>query len=128
MANVDEPAGKSREWNFHPNLPISMSPVFDFPPKYKASTDWLLGTWLKLTPPISHLLFAVVCYNLFLPSTVEMQQVAWPWLLQVSLINFGSVVLLAGVLHAYLYIFSFQKNASEIRLSANGKKHALYFR
>ena len=78
---VEIPAGQSREWNFHPDLPISMSPVFDVPPKPAKAIGWLLGTWIKLTPPVNHLLFAIVCTSLFLPSmqTMHTQVTFWSY-------------------------------------------------
>lgn len=103
-----EPAGKSREWNFHPALPISMSPVFDLPPKPKAALRWLLGTWTKLTPPVSHLTCAVVAFFLFWPSMDTMTTLTWGWPLQVFAINFGAAVILAGALHYYLFILRAQ--------------------
>lgn len=102
------PAGQSREWNFHPQLPISMSPVFDIPLKPKSALDWLVGTWLKLTPPVSHLIFALVATFALLPPLQAMQQFRWEWMVQLFAINFGAVLLLAGTLHCYLYVFGAQ--------------------
>lgn len=101
-------AGKSKEWNYHPTLPISMSPVFDIPPKPKAAFDWLLGTWLKLTPPVSHLMFAIVATLFFLPTLTEMQTLNWNWVLRVAAINYCAVIILAGCLHAYFHTFAGQ--------------------
>lgn len=105
---MNEPAGQNQEWNYHPALPITMSPVFDVPPKPKAALNWLFGTWLKLTPPVSHLLFAIVAYTFFWPSMAMMQTFSWSWATQIFVINFGATVLLASVLHSYLYVFSGQ--------------------
>lgn len=105
---IESPAGQSREWNFHPDLPISMSPVFDVPPKPAKAVGWLLGTWTKLTSPVSHLFFAIVCTVFFLPSMQTMQQLSWQWVLQLFVINFSAVVILAGVLHWYLHIYAGQ--------------------
>lgn len=104
-----EPAGKSREWNFHPALPISMSPVFDIPPKPKAALHWLVGTWLKLTPPVSHLVFALVAFAFFWPTTGTMENLTFGWPLQIFAINFAATLILAGTLHSYLFIFAGQE-------------------
>lgn len=108
-ADVERPAGSSKEWNFHPDLPISMSPVFDVPPKPKAAAVWLFGTWLKLTPPVSHLFFALIATFFLLPSITEMQNIQWGWILRITSINLLSVLLLAGSLHFYLHVLSAQK-------------------
>lgn len=114
MSSVDETGPdaqpvKLREWHFHPKLPISMSPAFDIPPRPKAALAWLFGTWLKLTPPVSHMIFALVAYAFLWPSSIEaMQQLSWTWPAQIFAINFGAVLILAGALHTYLFIFAGQ--------------------
>lgn len=102
-------AGQSREWNFHPDLPIQMAPFFDLPFKLRASARWLANTWLKVTPPINHLAFAVVVYLFLLPAMPEMQVLSWGWTAQVFAINFGAVLILAGALHYYLYVVAGQQ-------------------
>lgn len=111
MASVEDPIppGTSREWNFHPQLPIEMSPVFDTPPKPKAALAWLLGTWTKLTPPVNHLAFALVAYFFLWPSLATMQTYSADWIIQVFAINFASATILATALHVYLYVFAGQK-------------------
>ncbi len=100
---------KSSGWNFHPTLPISMSPVFDIPPDPKAAWQWIANTWLKLTPPVCHLLCAVIAYWFFWPSLASMQVVEARWMLQVFAVNFSALLVLAGSLHLYLYVFAAQK-------------------
>lgn len=104
-----EPAGKSREWNYHPNLPIAISPVFDIPPAPKAAMAWLFGTWCKLTPPVNHLFFALITYTFLWPSMTTMQVLGWEWGAQIFAVNFGAVSILAGALYSYLYIFEGQE-------------------
>ena len=63
MTNVEstnpesEISEKLSEWNYHPALPITLSPVFDIPPKPKAALNWFINTWLKITPPVNHMIF-----------------------------------------------------------------------
>jgi len=103
-----EQAGRSRDWNFHPALPIKMSPVFDVPPKPKAALGWLSGTWLHRTPPVNHLICAVLVYLVLWPSMAHIPSGgAWVW--QVITINFGLVALFATALHLYLYVFAGQQ-------------------
>lgn len=103
------PAGKSKVWNYHPALPISMSPVFDLPPKPRAAIAWVMGTWLKITPPVNHLLCAIIVYTFLWPSLPDMQQFSWEWVGQIFAINAGAAILLAGVLHLYLFVFAGQE-------------------
>ena len=104
-----EPAGQSREWNFHPALPIKMSPVFDIPPRPKAALAWISATWLKLTPPVNHLICAIFAFAFLLPALPVMQTFSWDWVLQIIALNFGAVLIFAGALHVYLYVLAGQK-------------------
>ena len=103
------PAGRSRVWNHHPALPIGMSPVFDLPPKPKAAFAWLLGTWSKLTPPVSHLVFAIIAFALFWPDMAVMDDLSWGWMAQIFAVNFCATVILAGALHLYLFVYKGQE-------------------
>ncbi|WP_282077754.1 sterol desaturase family protein [Epibacterium ulvae] len=108
--NIEQvPAGQSKAWNFHPKLPIDMSPIFDLPPKPKASLKWLLGTWLKFSPPVNHLIFALITVYFFMPSPEEMQHFSADWMLKIAAILFGSIILLGTALHLYLYVLAGQK-------------------
>jgi len=112
VSNAPEPtqehAGQSKDWNYHPDLPIAMSPVFDLPPKPRAALGWLAGAWLKLTPPVNHLVWAVVVFLFFLPSIDSMQVLSAGWMAQIFAINLGAMLVLAGGLHLYLYVIAGQ--------------------
>jgi len=108
-AGPEIPAGSSREWNFHPALPIDMSPVFDLPPKPKATAAWLLGTWTKLSPPVSHMVFALIVYLWVWPAMVQIQAGGTGWMLQILTANLSAALILGTSLHLYLYTFSGQK-------------------
>ena len=103
-----EPVGPSRDWNYHPKLPIDMSPVFDLPPRPKAAFAWLIGTWFKVAPPLSHIIVAVLTVALFLPTMADMQTLSWNWVGRIAAINFGWTILLASALHLYLFVFCAQ--------------------
>lgn len=103
------PAGASKAWNFHPKLPIAMSPVFDIPPKPCAALSWLIGTWFKLAPPLSHIVLAVIIVAFLLPAMEVMRTLDAGWMLQIAAINFGFPIVLGAALHTYLYVFAGQQ-------------------
>jgi len=109
MDGAEIPAGTSPEWNFHPKLPIALSPVFDLPPKPKASLVWLLRTWTKLSPPVSHMVFALIAFWFFWPSQTEMRTLTPDWMLTIFSVNLGAALILGTALHLYLYTFSGQQ-------------------
>lgn len=55
------------------------------------------------------MLFAIVAYWLFWPSTATMQQLALPWMLQILAINMAAVMILAGAMHTWLYVVAGQE-------------------
>ena len=115
---------KSNGWNFHPPLPIAMSPVFDVPPKPAAAWRWIVNTWCKLTPPVFHLLCALIAYGILWPSLESMRLFEWRWMLQILSINFAAVLILAGSLHLYFYVWSAQKTRLkfDIRVMERSKR------
>ena len=42
------PEGKSKVWNYHPNLPVPNSPVFRFPTRILFVLNWFRRGWLGL--------------------------------------------------------------------------------
>jgi sterol desaturase/sphingolipid hydroxylase (fatty acid hydroxylase superfamily) len=114
MSSIDQSqeaneSDKLREWNYHPALPIRMSPVFDVPPHPKNALAWLAGTWLKRTPPVNHLISALLVYVLIWPSMEQIVAGSAGWIWQIVTINVGMVALFATALHLYLYVFAGQK-------------------
>lgn len=106
---TEESTTNSREWHFHPQLPISMSPVFELPFNPKAAFSWIIGGWFRLTPPAHHLVVSVVTLLLFWPTMERMQDLSWGWTIQIFAINLGASLLLGCGLHLYLYVFSGQQ-------------------
>lgn len=103
-----QPAGQSREWNYHPDLPIQDAPFFEVPPKPLASIKWLINTWLKASPPVIHLVSAIMVWWLFLPTWSTMATLTLAWVFQILAINLVAAILLAGGLHFYFHTIAGQ--------------------
>jgi len=102
-------ANKSKVWNYHPKLPISMSPVFELPFKPKAVFSWLIGSWFRLTPVSHHMVLAFLTFLLFWPSMGRIQLASWDWMAQIFFINLGASLLVGCSLHLYLHVFAGQQ-------------------
>lgn len=111
MADVDDNSfnslkpGQNRQWNYQPQLPLKLAPFFDTPTKPKAIVAWLQNTWLRASPPVNHLCFSLIAFLFFWPSSMNMKVVSWDWTLHILGINFAAILLLAGLLHLYLYAY-----------------------
>ncbi|MEM7670361.1 MAG: sterol desaturase family protein [Pseudomonadota bacterium] len=109
MAPEDTPVtaghGKSREWHYNPDLPIGLTPLFDWPPKPLAALRWLSRYWLALSMTLIELALATMVYVWLQPPVEVMQTLSAGWILQIWARNVALVVLVAGSLHLWLYHF-----------------------
>ena len=101
--DVSIPAGESKSWNWHPDLPIQYSPLFSFPPKPSAILRWIASAWLPLTELTCYLLLAIVIWYLVQPSLEVTTTVAAGWIGAVWLRNILMMTAIATVLHLWLY-------------------------
>ena len=101
----------SRDWNFHPSLPIELSPIFAWPPKPLAWLNWISTYWLALSSVTLEVALAVVVYRSFQPDWVTMETLAPGWLFQIWVRNVILICLIAGGLHLWFYGFSAQGKA-----------------
>ncbi len=118
---------KKADWNYHPPLPIALSPVFDFSPSPGAALSWVANAWLKLTPPVYHLLNAIIVYLFLWPSITTMQVFEWRWALTILFINYAVVFILAVPLHLHFYVFAGQKMKQKFDVRAMEKSTRFTF-
>ncbi len=101
----------SREWNYHPDLPLADSSVFRAPLDAKFLGKWFLRNWLMLSERVMMVLLAVLCWWLFYPSLEDAKAFAVGWIFQVWLVNLGLMIAVAGGLHWYFYMHCGQGKA-----------------
>ena len=94
----------SREWNYHPDLPLADPSVFRWPPDPGFLARWLARNWLMLSERVMMVILAVILYLTAYPSLDTAQSFAIGWIAQVWAINMGLMVVIAGGLHWYFYM------------------------
>ena len=102
------PAGESREWNWHPSLPIETSPVFKKPPRPVASLKWYSGAWLPVSELLLYVLIAIAVWSWVQPSPTQTQSLELDWVALVWLRNVVMLTLFASFLHIWLYRWKLQ--------------------
>ena len=122
---TDAPPPQSKEWNYHPELPLQDPSVFKWPPSPGFLVRWFGHNWLTLSERVMMVLLAVVMWLLFYPSLVTAQNFAIGWILQTWLINFILVLSCAGGLHWYFYMRKGQGMALKFDRRPQGKKNKL---
>ena len=97
------PAGESNSWNWHPDIPIKTSPLFEFPPNPVAIVKWYAGAWLPVTEFGFYLLLATGVWFWLVPSLVDMKSLAVDWVAATWARNFIMMTAFATLLHLWLY-------------------------
>lgn len=91
-------------WNYRPDGPVKLNPLFAWPPRPLSVWHWYRGAWLELTAITLPMMFTVIAYVWFLPPLETMASFAPGWMITIWLLNLVPHALLAGTLHWWLYI------------------------
>lgn len=95
---------ESARWHYHPDGPVSLNPLFKWPPRPAEVLKWYSGAWLQITALTLCLSLAVIAYAFFFPSLEAMQTFAPGWMFRIWLLNMVPQILVAGSLHWWLYM------------------------
>ena len=110
---TDEPNNKSQAdklWNWHPDLPISISSIFVFPPNLYSIAKSLASTWLVLSGRVVILIASIVSWLFFHPTLEQCVDFKSGWIFEIYARNLIIMMLFAGGLHLYFYTFKMQGN------------------
>ena len=100
----------NQEWNYVPQLPVKLSPAFDWKPKPIATLRWIAGAWTPFGSYALSIVLAVIIYATFKPPEETMREFGLGWVAQIWLRNLFLMILVAGILHLYLYTFRRQSD------------------
>ncbi|MDO6481431.1 sterol desaturase family protein [Shimia thalassica] len=104
MTHDSDPKPISKEWNYHPDLPLADPSVFKWPPDPRFLGRWVLRNWLTLSERVMMVVLATLCWLLFYPSLETAKTFAFGWVFQVWLVNLGLMICIAGGLHWFFYV------------------------
>ena len=68
MTNKINPDAMSREWNYHPELPLADPSLFKWPPDPRFLSRWVFRNWLTMSERVMMVLLATLCWWLFYPA------------------------------------------------------------
>ena len=97
-----------RGWNYVPAVPIETSPLFTKPLKFINIFRWFVRGWFPLSANLLVLGLALVSWLFFHPALERCAQFEAAWIAQIFLRNLVLMVLVAGGLHLYLYVWKKQ--------------------
>ncbi|MGB7270828.1 MAG: sterol desaturase family protein, partial [Albidovulum sp.] len=103
MRQIDEPP-VSRDWNYHPELPLQDPSIFRWPPNPGFLARWFARNWLTLSERVMMVLIAVALWAFAYPPLEAATSFAFGWIAQVWAINMAIMIAVAGGLHWYFYM------------------------
>ena len=124
MSEGQEPM--SREWNYHPDLPLRDPSVFQWPPQPRFVLGWIARNWLTLSERVIMVLIAVLAWELFYPSLEDTHQFAFGWIAQTWLVNMLLMIIVAGGLHWFFYVRRGQGKALKFDHRDQAKSNRLW--
>lgn len=95
---------QSKEWNYHPDLPLIDKSVFVWPPSPGFLGRWFVANWLTLSERVMMVIAAILLWLFAYPSVSEAQSWGIGWVAQVWLVNMALMIVVAGGLHWYFYM------------------------
>ena len=104
---------KNSDWNYAPDLPISVSPILSWPPRPLAWIKWISSYWLAISSVTVELALAYTIYTWFQPSWEAMQSLSPGWIAHIWLRNVILICLIAGGLHLWFITFTRQGKAKK---------------
>ena len=120
---------KNATWNYHPDTPIKVSPLFSWPPNPFAWIKWISKYWLAVSSITLELLAAFIIYQWFQPSWESMQTLSLNWVVLIWIRNLILLTLFAGSLHLWFITFAVQgKNLKFDKRDQNRNNRTYSFR
>lgn len=116
----------SKDWNYHPELPLKDASVFRWPPSPRFLAGWLLHHWLTLSERVLMAILALVCWYALYPSLEQAKTFAVGWIVQTWLVNLALMLVIAGGLHGYFYMWRRQGKALKFDHRDQARRNRLW--
>jgi Delta7-sterol 5-desaturase len=104
---------KRQEWNHIPDVPIQVSPLWQWPPKPWAALRWYFDGWFFLTINMAIVALAFVSLLLFSPDLTEAASFAPGWVGLIFARNLVLLCVVAGSLHLWFHAYGMQGDAQK---------------
>ena len=101
---------KKEVWNYTPSLPVRTSPYFNWPINLLAILKWILSAWFPISERLIILVIAIISFVFLHPSLEQSREFSFDWIALIYFRNLALMILIAGGLHLYFYVFRCQKD------------------
>ena len=115
-------------WNHVPDVPLQVSPFFQWPPRPMRMLSWVWNSWFFITERLIIVAIAFISFHWFQPPLEETRTLAIGWIAEMFVRNAMLMTVVAGGLHLYFYTFT--KQGQELKYDArplmkNGRQFTL---
>jgi len=100
-------------WNYIPSLPLQVSPYFRKPFNIINIIKWMFLSWFPVSDRLVVLLLASLSFLFFTPDIATTKELDFNWVSQIYLRNLFLMILVAGGLYFYFYVW--RKQGDELR-------------
>lgn len=101
MTQITDGPTESREWNYHPDLPLADPSPFRWPPEPGVPARRLVRNWLSLSERVILLILACVTWWFLYPPLEAAERLEAGWILQIWAVN---MIAIAGGLHWFFHV------------------------
>ncbi|MBT7907240.1 MAG: sterol desaturase family protein [Marinovum sp.] len=102
------PKAKIKGWNHVPNVPIKVSPLFNWPLQPLEVLKWIWKSWFIITENLILIVVACISFFWFHPPLEQAQTFSIEWVAKLYVRNIFLLSAVAGGLHLYFYTFTQQ--------------------
>ena len=95
-------------WNHVPDVPLQVSPLFQWPPQPAQMLSWLWNSWFFISERLIIVGIACLSFYWFQPPLEETRTLAFGWIGEMFLRNVILMSIVAGGLHLYFYTYTKQ--------------------
>lgn len=108
--NTPTPSRGKDPWHFKPDVPVGVSPYFQWPPNIASTLKWMISGWFPVSERLIILGLAIISSLFFHPALERSREFNIDWVSQIFVRNFVLMCMVAGGLHLYFYTFKKQGN------------------
>ncbi len=126
MKDAQSSIANSKLWNYVPELPVKLNPLFEWPPNPAGALRWFAEIWKPAGLYCITLTITLIVYFYFMPAAETMRTFAFGWIAQIWVRNLFLMTLVAGSLHYYFYILRKQKDELKFERKGQEKNSRLF--
>lgn len=98
----------ARGWNYQPDVPLRVSPLFVWPPDPSGIIKWVAGAWLPVSERLIIVGIALVSWFWLQPPLEDCREFSADWIVPMFARNLALMASVAGGLHVYFHVWKRQ--------------------